>query len=56
MSNRNQYKQNMDVKYDNLGLIDVPAIIAENKERWFGNQQHRSNGKLIFLISVPVRQ
>jgi mannose-6-phosphate isomerase-like protein (cupin superfamily) len=35
MSNRDQYKQNMDIKYDDLELIDVPAIIAENKERWF---------------------
>ena len=35
MGNQIQYKQNMDVKYDHLELIDVPAIIAENKEQWF---------------------
>lgn len=35
MTNRNQYVQKMDIKYDNLELIDVPAIIAENKEKWF---------------------
>ncbi len=35
MSNTYQYVQKMNVKYDNLELIDVPAIIAENKEKWF---------------------
>lgn len=35
MTNRNQYVQKMDVKYDHLEIVDVPAIIAENKEKWF---------------------
>ncbi|HZZ74484.1 MAG TPA: cupin domain-containing protein [Puia sp.] len=35
MSNRNQYVQKMDIKYDNLEIIDVPAIVSENKEKWF---------------------
>ena len=35
MTNRNQYVQKMDVKYDVLELINVPAIISENKEKWF---------------------
>jgi hypothetical protein len=25
----------MDVKYDHLEIIDVPAIVAENKEKGF---------------------
>jgi len=35
MANRNKYVQKMDVKYQNLELIDVPSMIAENKEPWF---------------------
>jgi len=48
MSNRNQYVQKMDVKYNNLDLIDVPAIIAENKEKWF-------NQTLTIVNSSAVR-
>jgi mannose-6-phosphate isomerase-like protein (cupin superfamily) len=25
----------MDVKFDHLEIIDVPAVVAENKEKWF---------------------
>jgi len=49
MINRNQYKQNMDVKYDNLELIDVPSIIAENKERWFNQTLSRVNDSAVRL-------
>jgi len=48
MSNRNRYVQKMDVKYNNLELIDVPAIIAENKEKWF-------NQTLTIVNSSAVR-
>lgn len=47
MINRYQYKQQMDVKYDNLELIDVPAIIAENKERWFNQTLTKVNDSVI---------
>lgn len=49
MSDRNQYKQIMDVKYDNLELIDVPGIIAENKERWFNQTLTRVNDSAVRL-------
>jgi mannose-6-phosphate isomerase-like protein (cupin superfamily) len=35
MNVKTQYQQKMDIKYNHLELIDVPAIIAENKEKWF---------------------
>ena len=35
MSNQYNYNQQMNIKYDHLELIDVPAIVAENKEKWF---------------------
>jgi len=35
MSNNFNYNQQMNIKYDHLELIDVPAIVAANKEQWF---------------------
>jgi mannose-6-phosphate isomerase-like protein (cupin superfamily) len=41
------YKQHMDVKYDHLALIDVPAIIAENKEQWYNQTLTRVNDSAV---------
>jgi mannose-6-phosphate isomerase-like protein (cupin superfamily) len=49
MSNINQYVQKMDVKYDNLELIDVPAIIEENKEKWFNQTLTTVNDSAVRL-------
>ena len=49
MSNRNQYVQKMDVKYDNLELIDVPAIVSENKEKWFNQTLTTVNDSAVRL-------
>lgn len=35
MSKQYNYTQHMDIKYNHLEVIDVPAIVAENKEQWF---------------------
>ena len=32
------YNQQMNIKYDHLELIDVPAIVAENKK--IGSTKH----------------
>ncbi|HET7002701.1 MAG TPA: cupin domain-containing protein [Puia sp.] len=49
MSNTYQYVQKMDVKYGNLELIDVPAIIAENKEKWFNQTLTTVNDSAVRL-------
>lgn len=49
MTNRNQYVQKMDVKYVNLQLIDVPAIVAENKEKWFNQTLTTVNDSAVRL-------
>ena len=49
MTNRNQYVQKMDVKYASLELIDVPAIIAENKEKWFNQTLTNVNDSAVRL-------
>ncbi len=35
MEKKYNYNQHMDIRYDHLELIDVPAIVNENKEKWF---------------------
>jgi mannose-6-phosphate isomerase-like protein (cupin superfamily) len=49
MTNGNQYVQKMDVKYENLELIDVPAIIAGNKEKWFNQTLTNVNQSAVRL-------
>ena len=49
MTNRNQYVQKMDVKYENLELIDVRAVIAENKEKWFNQTLTNVNDSAVRL-------
>ena len=41
--NKASYNQHMDIKYQHLELIDVPAIIAENKEKWFNQTLTKVN-------------
>jgi mannose-6-phosphate isomerase-like protein (cupin superfamily) len=35
MPEKYNYNQQMNIKYAHLELIDVPAIVAENKLKWF---------------------
>src|SRR4051812_32525874 len=43
MPDRPNYNQQMNIKYDHLQLIDVPAIVAENKETWFNQSLTQIN-------------
>lgn len=49
MSSQYNYNQQMDIKYDHLELIDVPAIIAENKEKWFNQTLTQINDSVARL-------
>jgi mannose-6-phosphate isomerase-like protein (cupin superfamily) len=49
MTNWNQYVQKMDVKYDCLELIDVPAMVAGNKEKWFNQTLTTVNDSAVRL-------
>ena len=46
MANKYNYNQQMNIKYDHLELIDVPAIVAENKEKWFNQTLTQINGSV----------
>ena len=43
MANQFNYNQQMNIKYDHLELIDVPEIVAENKEKWFNQTLTKIN-------------
>lgn len=41
------YNINLDSKYQHLELIDVPAIIAANKEKWFNQTLTQVNDSVV---------
>jgi mannose-6-phosphate isomerase-like protein (cupin superfamily) len=47
MKVENKYNQQMNVKYKHLELIDVPAIIEENKEKWFNQTLTQVNDSVV---------
>jgi mannose-6-phosphate isomerase-like protein (cupin superfamily) len=46
MSKSYNYNQQMNIKYGHLELIDVPAIVAGNKEKWFNQTLTKINGSV----------
>jgi len=41
------YNINLDVKYNHLELVDVPAIAAECKEKWFNQTLTQVNDSVV---------
>ena len=44
------YNQQMNIRYDHLELMDVPAIVAENKEKWFNQTLTKINCALCAYV------
>jgi len=49
MSERSRYNINTDVKYGQLEVIDVPAIVAACTEKWFNQTLTRVNDSVVRL-------
>jgi len=49
MPEKYNYNQQMNIKYDHLELIDVPEIMAQNKEKWFNQSLTQINGSVARL-------
>ena len=49
MSKTYNYNQQMNIKYAHQELIDVPAIVAENTEKWFNQSLTAINGSVARL-------
>jgi mannose-6-phosphate isomerase-like protein (cupin superfamily) len=41
------YNINLDVKYPHLEIIDIPSIIATNKEKWFNQTLTQVNESVV---------
>lgn len=49
MSQQHNYNQHMNIRYDHLEVIDVPAIVAQNKETWFNQTLTKINDSVARL-------
>ena len=49
MSKEYNYNQHMNIKYNHLEVIDVPTIVAENKEKWFNQTLTQINDSVARL-------
>jgi mannose-6-phosphate isomerase-like protein (cupin superfamily) len=49
MDEQNKYNINTDVKYGQLEVIDVPAIVAACTEKWFNQTLTRVNDSVVRL-------
>jgi mannose-6-phosphate isomerase-like protein (cupin superfamily) len=47
MNAQPEYNINLDVKYNHLERIDVPAIVAANKEQWFNQTLTKVNDSVV---------
>lgn len=47
MSAQPEYNINLDVKYNHLERIDVPAIVAACKEQWFNQTLTKVNDSVV---------
>jgi mannose-6-phosphate isomerase-like protein (cupin superfamily) len=46
MKKRNNYNQQMNIKYNHHEVIDVPKIVEECKEKWFNQSLTKINGSV----------
>lgn len=47
MKNETVYNINLDVKYPHLEVIDIPTIVAANKEKWFNQTLSQVNDSVV---------
>jgi mannose-6-phosphate isomerase-like protein (cupin superfamily) len=47
-----KYSINLDVKYDHLQLVDIPAIVADCREQWFNQSLTRVNSSVVRVAIV----
>ena len=42
-----KYNINLDVKFPHLELIDIPSVVAANKEKWFNQTLSQVNDSVV---------
>ena len=52
MENNYPYETRLDVKYDQLELIDVPAIVKANQHKWFNQTLTKVNDSVVRVAII----
>jgi mannose-6-phosphate isomerase-like protein (cupin superfamily) len=52
MENNYAYDTRLDVKYDHLELVDVPAIVKANQHKWFNQTLTKVNDSVVRVAIV----
>ena len=47
MENKTNYNINLNVKFNHQELIDIPAIVNENREKWFNQTLTKVNDSVV---------
>jgi mannose-6-phosphate isomerase-like protein (cupin superfamily) len=52
MENNYPYETRLDVKYDQLELVDVPAIVKANQHKWFNQTLTKVNDSVVRVAII----
>ena len=52
MENNYPYETRLDVKYDYLELVDVPAIVKANQHKWFNQTLTKVNDSVVRVAII----
>ena len=52
MENNYPYETRLDIKYDQLELIDVPAIVKANQHKWFNQTLTKVNDSVVRVAII----
>ena len=52
MENNYPYETRLDVKYDQLELVDVPAIVKANTHKWFNQTLTKVNDSVVRVAII----
>jgi mannose-6-phosphate isomerase-like protein (cupin superfamily) len=52
MENNYPYETRLDVKFDHLELVDVPAIVKANQHKWFNQTLTKVNDSVVRVAII----
>jgi mannose-6-phosphate isomerase-like protein (cupin superfamily) len=52
MENNYPYETRLDIKYDHLELVDVPAIVKANTHKWFNQTLTKVNDSVVRVAII----
>lgn len=52
MENNYPYETRLDIKYDQLELVDVPAIVKANTHKWFNQTLTKVNDSVVRVAII----